>query len=165
MTFHGAHIAAAAAAKRRRQRIQEEEERMTKYSPADLEDGWEFKIVRAETPVFRKPEVFQQLLQEEAAAGWQMVEKLDDMRVRFKRSPAARKRDAMLAPGIDPYRTRYGGSTRTAALLIFLLIMAAGLVIGLAPLVFPAMVQEVIIAVIVVMFLLILILVLLRFRR
>jgi hypothetical protein len=123
MAFHGAHIAAAAAAKKRRKMMQEEEERMTKYSPEELNEDWEFKIIRAETPIFRKPEVFQQLLQEEAAAGWQLVEKLDDTRVRLKRSSTARKRDMMLPPGVDPYRTRYGASTRTAMLIIVLLLI------------------------------------------
>jgi hypothetical protein len=120
---------AAAAAQEQRRLMYEEEERMTKYSPDELREDWEFKIVRAETPIFRKPEIFQLLLQEEAISGWQLVEKLDDMRVRFKRSPSARKRDAMLPQGVDPYRTRFGSYTRSARLLIvnIVLLVAVGL--------------------------------------
>lgn len=131
MAFHGAHIAAAAAEKKRRRMQQEEEERMTPYTPKDLNEDWEFKIVRSETAAFRKPEVFQHLLQEEAATGWQLVEKLDDMRVRFKRPAAARKRDAMLPPGVDPYRSHYGVSTRTMKLIMLLvvLVLSAGITI------------------------------------
>lgn len=105
---HGA--AAAHAAKRRRLFAEQEEEEMTNYSNDDLNNNWEFKIVRSETDIFRRPEVFQQLLAEEQIAGWEMVEKLDDRRVRFKRNKDARRRDIRLPEGYDPYRTTYGRS-------------------------------------------------------
>jgi hypothetical protein len=116
----GFHIAAAAAAQRRRRAYYEEEERMTHYSSDDLKDNWEFKIVRADMPVFAKPEVFQQLMQEESISGWEMVEKLDDRRVRFKRPASARKKDMMLPPGIDPYRTHFGRPVRRSIVLLTL---------------------------------------------
>jgi len=168
MAFHGAHIAAAAAAKKRRKMMQEEEERMTNYSPDELHEDWEFKIVRAETPIFRKPEVFQQLLQEEAAAGCQLVEKLDDTRVRLKRSAAARKRDVMLPPGLDPYRTRYGKSTRTVMLILVLAVMVVAIAIPIitAILAESAQMQGVIFVVLgIILFLMILMLVIIRLRR
>jgi hypothetical protein len=85
-----------------------EEERMATYSNEDLDEDWEFKIVRAISDAFRKPEALQRLLQEEAVAGWSMVEKFDDNRVRFKRPRSAREQDAYLPDGVNPYRTQYG---------------------------------------------------------
>ena len=48
-----AGAAAAAAAAARLRAIHEEEERLTEYSPQDLAQGWEFKILRANTAAFR----------------------------------------------------------------------------------------------------------------
>jgi hypothetical protein len=124
---HGAIVAAHAAQEARRKQEQEEEE-MTKYTNEDLEQNWEFKIVRAYFPVFRKPEVFQSLLEEEALAGWELVEKLDDQRIRFKRRKEARRKDAALPPGIDPYRTQYGRNTNTTGIVIG--ILSALLLVG-----------------------------------
>jgi hypothetical protein len=110
MSFpHGIFHAAIAARQRRLRQKQDmiEEVEMTNYSPDDLENDWEFKIVRSERGAFRKPENFQRLLQEEAAAGWELIEKLDDRRVRFKRRKDARHRDEILPQGIDPYRTQF----------------------------------------------------------
>ena len=168
MGFNGSHLAVTAAHRRRRRQYLEEEERMTKYSPTDLGEDWEFKIVRAETPVFRKPEVFQQLLQEEAAAGWQLVEKLDDMRVRFKRPAAVRKRDAMLPAGVDPYRTRFGRSTRAVSLVIVLMTLVIGVAVSIIPAFLEgglAKFDMIILGSVVLIFLLIMVLVLMRFRR
>ena len=125
---HGA-VAAAHAAREARRRQEQEEEEMTKYTSEDLEQNWEFKIVRAYYPVFRKPEVFQSLLEEEALAGWELVEKLDDRRIRFKRRREARRKDATLPTGIDPYRTQYGTNTNTIGIIIG--IISALLVMGL----------------------------------
>jgi len=80
---------------------------MTRYSNDDMDGNWEFKIVRSGSNAFRRPEVFQNLVEEEAIAGWQLVEKLDNGRVRFKRPQDARRNDAMLPPDIDPYRTQF----------------------------------------------------------
>lgn len=102
----GAVAAAAAAAQL--QALYEEEERLTNYSADDLSQGWEFKIVRANTRAFIKPEVFQQVCAEEAESGWQLVEKFDDSRLRFKRPAAARNK--ISSTGIDPYRTTFGMS-------------------------------------------------------
>ena len=79
--------------------------------PADHQlVGWEFKIVRANRDLFHKPAVFQRLCQEEAMAGWILLEKLDDRRVRFKRLIALRDIiDPQKLP-YDPYRCYYGSS-------------------------------------------------------
>jgi hypothetical protein len=50
------------------QQMMAEEERMTTYTREELEEDWEFKIVRANSAAFGKPEVLQKLLQEEAVA-------------------------------------------------------------------------------------------------
>ncbi len=74
--------------------------------------GWEFKIVRANRELFRDPTHFKRLCDEEAQAGWILLEKLDDRRIRFKRPIALRdiiKTDYLT---IDPYRSHYGSSSR-----------------------------------------------------
>ncbi len=73
--------------------------------------GWEFKIVRANRDLFRDPRVFQQLCTEEAEAGWILLEKLDDRRVRFKRPIAMRQVINPEFLAFDPYRTHYGPGT------------------------------------------------------
>ena len=72
--------------------------------------GWEFKIVRAKSDLFRNPAIFQQLCEEESKAGWILLEKLDDRRVRFKRLIALRQLlDTENLPH-DPYRCYYGST-------------------------------------------------------
>lgn len=117
MAYHGAHIAAAAAAEKRRKLEEEEEERMTKYNHEDAEK-WEYKIVRSETGAFRNSNVLAELVDEETLAGWELLEKFDNRRIRFRRPIDARKRDYMLPEHVDPYRTNYGSSmTRVGVML------------------------------------------------
>jgi hypothetical protein len=81
----------------------------TTHSPQDPRfAGWEFKIVRADRDLFRNPAVFKQLCEEEAQAGWILLEKLDDRRVRFKRPAAVRDISKPELLSFDPYRTHYG---------------------------------------------------------
>lgn len=115
MAYVGGAAAAAAAAKRKR--LEAEEEHMVTYTSQDLQEDWEFKIVRSESGTFRKPEVLKKLCEEEARAGWVLVEKFDNQRVRFKRPRSARHRDALLPPDVDPYRTRYGAPSAQYAVL------------------------------------------------
>jgi hypothetical protein len=102
--------------------------KMSRYSSEKPEDMWEFKIVRSSSGVFRKPEVFQRLLEEEALSGWELLEKLDNSRVRFKRLKSARERDAMLPPGLDPYRSQYGSADIKKA------VVGIGLIVAFLPL-------------------------------
>lgn len=95
---------------------------MTPYTRDDLDTDWEFKIVRAAMPAFHKREVLERLIEEEARAGWVMLEKLDDHRVRFKRPRSARAKDAYLPQGVDPYRTSYGASPARLSAIIALAI-------------------------------------------
>jgi len=88
---------------------------MTKYTADEIE-GWEFKIVRASTRKFKDPEFFRKTCEEEARAGWEMLEKFDDNRVRFRRK--IEHRDGDLHREIDPYRTLVGMSMDQLGLLI-----------------------------------------------
>ena len=72
----GAAAAAAVAAKRRQMMFAEEEEDVAKYTQGDLDNGWEFKIVRSESGAFRKMGILQKLIEEEARAGWVMLRSL-----------------------------------------------------------------------------------------
>jgi len=130
VTAGGGAAAAAAAAKAAKMR--EEEEELTPYKSDDL-DGWEFKIVRANSRKFKSPESVRRLCEEESQAGWEMVEKFDDSRIRFKRRIEQRSQDPHRT--VDPYRTLIGLS-ETNIVVMVLLVCAVGmgilfLVIGL----------------------------------
>ncbi|UCD62707.1 MAG: hypothetical protein JSW34_08035 [Candidatus Zixiibacteriota bacterium] len=107
--------AAVAAARAREARRRQEEEDMTPYNDEDL-NGWEFKIVRANTRKFRSYDEVRKLCEEEARAGWELVEKFDDSRIRFKRKIEHRARDRYL--DIDPYRVEVGIGQGKIAILV-----------------------------------------------
>jgi len=133
----GAAAAAAAAEKRRRMMLaEEEEENMTQYTPEDLNKDWEFKIVRSGTGAFRKAEVLNKLLEEEARAGWVMLEKFDDYRIRFKRPRSARVKDTYLPPGVDSYHTHYGASITQPVVISLILGILLTLFLALGVLAF-----------------------------
>lgn len=104
---------------------------MTTYSSEDLGQDWEFKIVRANTAAFKSPKRLHRLMEEEARAGWTMVEKFDNNRVRFKRPRQARLNDANLPPGVDPYRVHYGMSPAAFGVSLALTALALTAVIVL----------------------------------
>jgi hypothetical protein len=112
MSVAGGAAAAAQVARRMRQ----EEEEMTPYSKSELADNWEFKIIRSSTNTFRDPAKTRAILEEEARAGWMLVEKFDNSRIRLKRPASARAGDGNL--GFDPYRTTVGLGERALALII-----------------------------------------------
>jgi hypothetical protein len=87
--------------------------------------GWEFKIVRASRDLFRNPVIFKHLCEEEALAGWILLEKLDDRRVRFKRPIALRDCIQAEALSIDPYRTQFGSSRNWVAIVWAIAFLAA----------------------------------------
>jgi hypothetical protein len=127
MFIMGAFTAAQVAAKKKRQ----EEEEMAKYTRDELDNDWEFKIVKSVSGKFSKREVVEQVRAEEAVAGWVMVEKFDDNRIRFKRPASAQRNDYNLPPGIDPYRTTYGMSEGGLALSIIGVMVGIGGIIAL----------------------------------
>jgi hypothetical protein len=125
----GGAAAAAAGAAAQRRRMQEEEEKLTAYRSDDL-DGWEFKIVRANTRRFKNAETVRQLCAEEAQAGWEMVEKFDDYRIRFKRRVGERSQDPHRT--VDPYRTQIGVTEGRIVVIILAVSLLLGLGIALA---------------------------------
>jgi len=87
--------------------------------------GWEFKIVRAASDLFRNPAIFHRLCDEEAQVGWILLEKLDDRRVRFKRPIAMRDMERSELPRFDPYRSHYGSESNWLAWLGAIAFLAA----------------------------------------
>ena len=123
---HGGHLAAQEAAKRKKQ----EEEEMTNYTRDELNNDWEFKIVRSATGKFDKRDAVEQVRAEESMAGWVMVEKFDNSRIRFKRPIRAQRDDIKLPPDIDPYRTTYGMSEAGLAFTILgIIAVSIGLIV------------------------------------
>jgi len=100
---------------------------MTPYQPQDLNDGWEFKILRSLTGAFGKPDQLREFLDEEAKAGWVLVEKFDNARIRLKRPAGARKKDSALE--FDPYRTYVGISASKIALRATFIVLGISLLI------------------------------------
>ena len=98
---------------------------MTGYNKDDM-NGWEFKIVRSNFGTFRNPQAVRKLCEEEAVAGWEMLEKFDDHRIRFKRRVEKRSMGAHLAT--DPYRTGFGAGSNSLFIIVgTLLLLVAGL--------------------------------------
>lgn len=118
-----------------REKLNHAEENMSAYSADDLDQDWEFKIVRSTTSAFRDAATLQKLIDEEAQSGWVMLEKFDDRRVRFKRRRSARSSDAMRPEGVDPYRTQYGSPQENRAFLVMVTLLGLLLAIGLGLLV------------------------------
>lgn len=98
---------------------------MSPYSPQDLGQDWEFKILRSASGAFKRSAFLRQCLDEEARAGWVLVEKFDDARVRLKRPASARDRDAKL--DLDPYRTYVGLTPQAQGLAIVAVVLGISL--------------------------------------
>lgn len=123
----GEHAAVHAAIEKKRR--QQEEEEMSNYTSRELENDFEFKIVRSSTGAFKKFETIERIKAEEALAGWVMVEKFDDNRIRFKRPVSAQKNDLNLPRGVDPYRTTIGLSDAGLAFTILgIMALVGGLI-------------------------------------
>ena len=102
---------------------------MTAYSQKELNENWEFKILRSARGEFKKPERLAEVLDEEARSGWVLVEKFDDNRIRLKRSPDASHNESHL--DIDPWRSYVGPTSsqreaKIAMLVVGLLLAAVG---------------------------------------
>jgi hypothetical protein len=109
------HTAVHASQEAERER-RKEEEQMTAYNNEEIDHAWEFKILRSATNQFKKAHTLRQVIEEEKIAGWELLEKFDDGRLRFKRPVGARRKDNMLPRGVDPYRTQFGmGEGKLAA--------------------------------------------------
>lgn len=102
---------------------------MTGYTPQELAEGWEFKIVRSSTAAFRTPAFLRTVLDEEQRAGWTLVEKFDNGRIRLKRPASARANDSAL--GSDAYRTHVGIGELKFGLCILAAVFGGLALIGL----------------------------------
>lgn len=106
-------------------KIQEEEEEVT--TPTATE--YEYKFLRSQFGIFKKPEKFRAALAEEARCGWELVEKFDDSRVRLRRPVSCRAQDA--DSGQDPYRTRVGaGEGAMVAWIVLAVVLGIAAVFG-----------------------------------
>jgi hypothetical protein len=109
--------------------VQQEEEEMTSYSPRDLGEDWEYKILRSTIGGFRDPARLRAALEEESRAGWALVEKFDNGRLRLRRATSTRTNDALL--GFDPYRTYVGvRPARFVGLLLLGILGGVGLILA-----------------------------------
>lgn len=113
---------------------QREEEDMATYNKSDL-DGWEFKIVRSVMGGFNSSAKMEQVCREEAQNGWELVEKFDDHRLRFKRRtdrPSPGINSGLPNDGrskIDPYRSSVGvGGGKRGTIFLGLALVLLGLV-------------------------------------
>ncbi len=117
-----------------KRREEVEEESLTRYesnTSSDQHKGWEFKILRTNSGGFRSRKVLNKVCAEESHAGWILLEKLDDHRLRFRRPITARDRDNLCK--IDPYRTRYGIAEIVEAwttIIVLLAIMSGAAILG-----------------------------------
>ncbi|MEA5476097.1 hypothetical protein VB774_00540 [Pseudanabaena galeata UHCC 0370] len=117
-----------------RRREEVEEENLTRYesnTSSDQPKGWEFKILRTSSGGFRSRKVLNKVCAEESQAGWILLEKLDDHRLRFRRPITARDRDNQCK--IDPYRTHYGLGEIVetwTTIIVLLAIMSGAAVLG-----------------------------------
>jgi hypothetical protein len=123
----GAHIAIAARRRRQRQHQAQEEETMNHLNTRGLDDQWEFKIIRATTGIFKNRANLAAILEEEALAGWELVELFDNHRIRLKRPTSQRRKDIQLPAGMDPYRTQVGITEGVLAVGITAAVLAVGL--------------------------------------
>ena len=119
----GAAIAAAAAAKQRK-----EEEQMTTYNRDDL-DGWEFKIMRSTFGRFNSHQAIEKVRAVERQTGWELVEKFDEYRLRFKRRVERRTNDHLAT--VDPYRTSTGSRIGAYTGIILALVLLVGIAVVL----------------------------------
>ena len=69
----------------------------------------EYKILTAQTPLFASTDKMLELLEVEAKAGWQLLEKEDNYRIKLQRNISHRDNDSSL--NIDPYRSTVGVSS------------------------------------------------------
>ncbi|PZO35487.1 MAG: hypothetical protein DCF19_23855 [Pseudanabaena frigida] len=117
-----------------KRREEVEEENLTRYesnTSSDQPKGWEFKILRTSSGGFRNRKVLHKVCAEESQAGWILLEKLDDHRLRFRRPVTARDRDNLCK--IDPYRTRYGIAEIVetwTTIIVLLAIMSGAAILG-----------------------------------
>jgi uncharacterized membrane protein YhfC len=103
---------------------QREENQLLAQLGHQLGPDWELKILHS-MGSFGDWAIIGPVIEEEAAAGWQIVRKLDDSRLVFKRPVSARLRDHLLPPDVDAYRDFYGAAMPTLVGLVMALLLLA----------------------------------------
>ena len=68
----------------------------------------EYKVVQAQTPLFSDTGKMHEILEQEAQAGWQLLEKEDNFKIRLQRDISHRENDKNL--DFDAYRSTVGVS-------------------------------------------------------
>lgn len=92
----------------------------------------EYKIVQSTTPHFAKSGQLSKVLEEESRAGWHLVEKFDNFKIRLQREISHREQDN--GRSIDPYRCHvgpnnwltYGAATVATFIVVYLIFLAVG---------------------------------------
>ncbi len=69
-------------------------------------DNKEYKLITSNTPIFASSAKLKQILAEEAQAGWDLEELIDNSKIRVSRDKSARSGDG--GRSIDPYRISVG---------------------------------------------------------
>jgi hypothetical protein len=69
----------------------------------------EYKVITSQTPLFADTSKMHEVLEQEAKAGWRLLEKQDNFRIKLQRDISLRENDKNLE--IDAYRTAVGVSS------------------------------------------------------
>ena len=69
----------------------------------------EYKVMQAQTPLFSDTQKMHDVLAQEAKAGWRLLEKEDNYKIRLQRDISNRENDANL--DFDAYRSTVGVSS------------------------------------------------------
>lgn len=85
----------------------------------------EYKVIQSQTPLFADTAKMHEVLAQEAKAGWRLLEKEDNYRIRLQRAISERENDKNL--DFDAYRTTVGVSsivTYGATALVTLMVVS-----------------------------------------
>ena len=69
----------------------------------------EYKVIQAQTPLFSDSKKMHEVLDQEAKAGWRLLEKEDNYKIRLQRDVSNRENDENL--DFDAYRSTVGVSS------------------------------------------------------
>jgi hypothetical protein len=120
-------IAGIAALAKHNREAAEQKAKIEQLRAGDPTDRYEYKVLRSQWSTFGKPERLNRVLDEESSAGWELPHKLDSSRIMLRRLRPARSADALLPPGVDPYRTMAERSG-SAVLMVVVAVLVMGLV-------------------------------------
>ena len=87
----------------------------------------EYKVLTSQTPAFAKQEYIAKIMEQETRAGWQLLEKYDNYKLRLQRDISHRENDKNL--DFDAYNTSVGVSSivtygvSAAAVIIVVLVI------------------------------------------